>query len=285
METREIAMSKLTKLMGATSVLALAALTASPASAGALMAPALSAATGYARLDDAGFGANGVFLGGTVGGPLGLAGLGVQADAAITEAWASNWSAINWVGGGDIFWGGDEGRFGLDVHGDSYHENAFNVKDANVGAFGEWYLNNITVAGKGGWFYPSHGHGNYLGAAGIFYPMPSLALAGSFDWFDAVMHNAAYSPYRYDQRDDIFSVWAEWMVVDTLPLTVGAFFSYDDYNYTSGSSGPGHGDHATLWGLRVKYYLGGNGSLEDMHRNGLLFDWDKGTDWYDEVPF
>lgn len=279
-------MSKLTKWMGTACVLAMGALTTvGPAAADPIAGPAFTAHTGYARADDGGS-ANLWFLGGSIGGPLGFEGLGVQGDIQMAEVWGDGFSAINWTGGGDVFWGGMEGRFGLDAHGAHFHANGANTNDSNVGAFGEYYFGNFTVGAKGGWSFPTGGRGNYLGADLTGYVMPNLAISGSFGWFDTVMSDLTISPARFDSRDDIFSISAEYFLGDDFmfPISVWGGFSYDSFHVSSGVTGvSGFSDHDTVWTIGLRYYTGG-GSLMDRHRQGLLRPWLKGQDWLDGVP-
>jgi hypothetical protein len=286
METKEIAMSKLTRWMGTACVLAMGALTTvGPAAADPITAPAFTVSTGYARLDD-GQTANEWFLGGAIGGPLGFEGLSLQADLQMGEVWGDGFSAIDWTGGGDAFWGGADGRFGVDAHGAHFHANGANTNDSNVGFFGEYYINNFTVGAKGGWSFPTGGHGNYLGADVTGYFIPDLAISGSFGWYDAVLSDRTFSPVRFDSRDNILSITAEYFLADTIgfPLSVWGGFSVDWFHVSSGVEGvEGFSDHDTIWTIGLKWYTGG-GSLMDHHRQGLLRPWLKGQDWLDGIP-
>jgi hypothetical protein len=269
METKEIAMSKSTRILGTASILALA-LAAGPAAAAPLTDWALSLNTSFSLDDPSSGGATwkGWLLGGSATGPInGLDGINVQLDGNYSHNWASHESAESWNIGGSIFWAGMENRVGANVN---YNTVTHAGTLTNFGVFGEQYFGNFTGMAKGGWLSTSGtligGHGNYLGAALSGYFVPDLAVTGSIDWADVVTGLANVSFSREDINITQWGIGAEWLFSEDYGVSIYGGYAYDQVHAF------GFKDHDNVWHVGFRWYMGG-GSLMDHHRNGNLNPW------------
>jgi hypothetical protein len=267
METKEIAMSKSTKILGTACVLGMA-LAAGPAAAASLTGFAGTVTSSYGQFDPGGHAdnINDWLIGGNVAGPLSdVPGLNFQVDGSYIHNWADHFSREDWNIGGSAFWASMDGRIGANV-------NYLTANQAgtftNFGAFGEWYFGNLTGMAKGGWINTSGsaigGHGNYLGAAIAGYFIPDLAITGSFDWTDFVSGFGCQTCGRSDVGANAWQIMAEYLFSEDYGVSI-----YGGYQYTEFR---GSAPHANSFHVGLRWYTGG-GSLMDRQRNGTLNPW------------
>jgi len=275
METKEITMSKRTKLLGAACGFAAAALMAGPASANSLMSMEGVFDTHFTRYNpNAGTDFNAWSLGGQVGGPLAdIANMNFQAGAQYTHLWENHWSTEDWKFNADLFWAGMDSRFGIALVYDTPNTSGYS---GGGGVFGEWYLGNITLAGHGGYISTGGqnqgGDGNYVGVNGAFYPIPDLAVNAGWDWSQVNVGgslcggpmNCGVTGARTN------SWWIEGEYGIPADFLGGAPSIYAGFAYNQFSASGGSEAHETVWRVGVKFYTNGMGSLMDKHRNGLL---------------
>jgi hypothetical protein len=267
METKEIAMSKSTTILGTACVLGMA-LAAGPAAAATL--------TGFAGTVEADYGQNdpprgsdtlhNFLLGGDVAGPLnGLANLNFQVDASYMHNWAHHFSAEDWNFGGNLFWANNDGRVGVNVN---YLTVTHGGTFTNFGPFAEWYFGNITGMVKGGWINTSGslvgGHGSYLGGAVSGYIMPDLAITGGVEWADFVSGFGCQVCGRSDLGATAWEINAEYLFSEDYGVSVFGGYQYTEFR--------GPLDHENSFHIGFRWYTGG-GSLMDRHRNGTLNPW------------
>jgi hypothetical protein len=267
METKEIAMSKSTTILGTACVLGMA-LAAGPAAAATLTGFAGDVTASYGQ-NDAGSGSDTLHnfvLGGDVAGPLSsLTNLNFQVDASYTHNWADHFSAEDWNFGGNIFWASNDGRIGINAN---YLTVTHGGTFTNVGPFAEWYFGNITGMVKGGWISTSGsaigGHGNYLGAGLTGYFIPDLAITGGVEWADFVSGFGCQVCGRSDVGATAWEITAEYLFSEEYGVSGFAGYQYTEFR--------GASDHANSFHVGLRWYTGG-GSLEDRHRNGTLNPW------------
>jgi hypothetical protein len=306
-ETKEIAMSKTTKLMGTACILA-SALGAGPAAAASLMGFTAMVDTHFGRttFSDSGSDSNDQnawSLGGSIAMPIDeLAGINWQIDAQYTHGWNGTdntfdtdgnclvcdaRSAETWDFGFSPFWAGENGRFGINVN---YSTETHWGHLTNGGAFGEWYFGNITAHLKGGWLSsggtPFGGHGNYYGGAITGYVLPNLAITGSVTWSDLVTGATLEStPFpscsaqtcgRRDWNQLNYGAQVEFLVSESLPISVYGGFNYTQFTISEGiPTGTADDFNAYTWMIGVRFYPG-SGALINKHRDGNLFGWLRG---------
>ena len=309
-------MSKTTRLLGTVSALTL--LTASPAAA------QLGGFAGFADLmyshqsvdlDDDFFGNtdtdgwNAFTIGAGIAFPVDeIPGIAWQLDANYssqtgdaevcdildpTECFEGDSSRIVWNLGGSLFWNGAGSRFGINVNYETITDYG---SMTNGGVFGEWYLGNFTIAGKGGWLWgsgtPAGGRGNYLGAQVGGYFIPNLWIGGAVTWSDLVSGSTlvgggifappCFGPTcgRRDFGETNFTLDAEFLISDTFPLSVFGGYTYTDLDISENVSNPLTPDmewNTNTFFIGVRYYLGGMGNLAGIHRNGNLRGWLRGA--------
>jgi hypothetical protein len=296
METKEIAMSDRTRLLGTACVVA-AALAAGPAAADTLMGFNGFAESAYSHTTFSDTGNPDTWNTGSFG--LGMAmpladipNMNWQIDALYTHGWSNDYDHSDggegtvsygdseevWDFGFSPFWAGPQSRFGANFN---YETITHFGHITNGGAFFEWYLmDTVTVSGKGGYLStggtPFGGHGHYLGGGVTFYGMPNLAITGFVDWQDVVTGGAAVKSYlscdpqcnlvgTHDFNSLAWSIDAEFLPNEDWGVAIFGGFTYtqntfakDDFN-----------DSTFHVGLR--YYTGAaGGSLMNRHRNGNL---------------
>ena len=268
METKEIAMSKLTTILGTACVLGMA-LAAVPAAAATLTGFAGTVTTSYGQ-DNPEDGENikNWLLGGSVAGPLSdLPNLNFQFDASYDHNWADDFSAEVWNLGGSAFWANNDGRVGINVN---YRTETHFGHDTNYGVFGEWYFGNITGMAKGGWLSgggaANGGNGNYLGAAISGYFIPDLALTGGVEWAQRITGMGCQVCGRTGANVTALEVAAEFLFSEDYGVSGFASYSHDQFS----SQGDDFNDN--VWRIGLRWYTGG-GSLIDRHRNGTLNPW------------
>jgi hypothetical protein len=209
METKEIGMSKRTKLLTTTCIVAAAF--AGPAAADQLegfngFADAQFDHTTYSSCGNSCHGLNAGTFGAGMALPLAdLPNLNWQLDASYSHQWSGDYDHVYSTAAGTVtsnhgdsqevwnfgfspFWAGPMSRVGLNLNYETVTHSGFRT---NGGAFAEWYVNDsITVSGKGGYLADGGaeqgGHGFYLGAAATFYGTPDLAITASIDDQDVV---------------------------------------------------------------------------------------------------
>jgi hypothetical protein len=274
METKEIAMSKRTTILGTACVLGMA-LAAGAAVAAPLTEWGATVNTTGALTDSGTKGSpteKGWLLGGDVAGPInGLSGMNVQVDGNYMHNWSHHESAEQWNLGGSLFWAGMDNRVGVNVIYDTVtHAGTL----TNAGVFAEQYFGNFTGMLKGGWLNSSGsdigGHGTYLGGALSGYFIPDLAVTGSLDWGDVVTGLANATLSRGDVNVTAWSVGAEWLFSEEYGVSLYGGYTYDQNDVFKFKT------HANVWHVGLRWYTGG-GSLEDHQRNGTLNPWLPGT--------
>ena len=263
-------MQKRTKLLGTVCVLA-AAFMASPATAASLTDWTGIVVADYAHDN----GNNSVTvntgrLGVSGAGPLGVPNLNVQVDGSYMHHWGdfcghSSCSAEEWLFGGSAFWGGMDGRVGINGQ---YNTITHGGHVTNGGAFGEYYFGNLTVDAKAGWLSTGGsgssgiggGHGNYLGGDVTFYGLPDLAVGAGIHYADRITGFGCQVCGRTDINNLTYAGFAEFLL-PFFPVSIGGGIAYTQLERHSG--------HITTFGFRVVWYPGAP-SLIDAHRNGTL---------------
>jgi hypothetical protein len=276
METKEIAMSKSKKTMGAACVLAVAAFAAGPAAAstltdfsGVVNTEFNSAKAGFSGGDSSEPTVKSWLLGGSAAGPLStLPNLNFQVDASYATSWANHFSAIRWDFGGSLFWANDDGRFGANFNYVTVTREGGHT--TNGGVFGEWYFGELTGMAKGGWLSTggteSGGRGNYFGAAIEGYIMPDLGITGSADWTDVITGAGCQVCGRGDVRATLWGITAEYLFSEDYGLS-----GYAGYTYSTDRAFQ-EDFHENVWRIGLRWYTGG-GSLQMHQRNGNLNPW------------
>jgi hypothetical protein len=292
----------MTTLLGTASVLA--TLAASPAAA-QIQGFAGFADVAYSHqsidLDDDFFGntddpgLDGVRIGAGIAFPVDeIPGIAWQLDASYLSQSGDGSSQIVWNLGGSAWWGGAQSRFGININYETVTDFG---SETNGGVFVEWYLANFTVAGKGGWLFgggtPNGGRGNYLGGQVGGYFVPNLWVGGSVTWSDMVSGSTGFGGGivtppcfgptcgRRDFGETNFTIDAEFLVSQAFPLSVFGGYTFSDVSVSENANNPnlidGPDNNANTFFIGVRYYLGGMGSLMDMHRNGNLRGWLRGA--------
>jgi hypothetical protein len=264
-------MLKLTKVLGTASALATVALLASPAAAGSLTDVAISANTEYNAFDSDVSGTdtiNNWLVGLTVAMPLSdIPNLNFQVAASYNHSWLSGFSQETWNFGGDAFWAGMDGRFGVDFN---YLTATHFGHITNGGVLGEWYAGPVTVMAKGGWVSSGGsgfgGHGNYLGGAAEFYIMPDLGITGGVEWSQVITGFGCQTCGRTGVNNTVWQINGEWLVSEDFGASV-----YLGYAHNQVSSS-GNDSDANIFRVGLRWYMGA-GSLVDHHRNGTLNPW------------
>jgi hypothetical protein len=293
-------MSRTTKLLGTVSVLA--TLAASPAAA---------QVTGFAGFVDAQYshtsidldedyfgntdddGWDSITIGAGIAFPVDeIEALAWQIDGNYSSQSGDGSSRIVWNLGGSLFLAYPGSRTGININ---YETMTDYGSATNGGLFTEWYLGNFTVAGKGGFMWgggtPNGGRGNYLGGNVAGYFVPNFAVGGSVTWSDILSGSTGvggggaapcYGPTcgRRDFDETNFTIDAEFLVSETFPLSIFGGYTFTDYQRSENSSNPNLPEqdfNTNTFFIGVRYYLGGMGSLIQMHRTGNLRPWLRGA--------
>jgi hypothetical protein len=221
-------------------------------------------------------------------------GIAWQLDGNYSSQSGDDGSQIVWNLGGSMWWGGVESRFGININYETVTDYG---SLTNGGVFGEWYLGNFTVAAKGGWLWgggtPNGGRGNYLGGQVGGYFVPNFWLGGGVTWSDMVSGSTlvgggysappCYGPTcgRRDLTETNFTIDGEFLVSDTFPISVYGGYTYTDWKISENVSNPllasGDDFDTNTFFIGLRYYMGGMGSLANMHRNGNLRGWLRGA--------
>jgi len=296
-ETREIAMSRTTKLLGTVSVLA--TLAAGPAAADQLDGFAGFADLQYSNTSwDDSYSSDDSSNNFTAG--LGIAfpvdevdALAWQLDGNYSSQSGDGSSRIVWNLGGSFFLSYPGSRTGININ---YETMTDFGSLTNGGLFTEWYFGNITAAAKGGWLWgggtPSGGRGNYLGGNVAGYIMPNFALEGSITWSDLISGSTGvgggyggpcFGPTcgRRDFTETNFTISGEFLVSQTFPVSVFGGYTYTDWKVSENSNNPnlvsGDDFNTNTFFIGVRYYMGGMGTLIENHRNGNVRPWLRGA--------
>jgi hypothetical protein len=295
-------MSRTTKLLGTVSVLAMFA--AGPAAADQLDGFAGFADLQYAHtsldLDDDFFGntdddgLDGVRVGLGIAFPVDeVEALAWQLDGNYASQSGDGHSSILWNLGGSLFLSYPGSRTGININYETLTDFG---SLTNGGLFTEWYFGNFTVAAKGGWLWgggtPSGGRGNYLGANVAGYFVPNFYVGGSVTWSDLISGSTGvgggygapcYGPTcgRRDFTETNFTIDAEFLVSETFPLSVFGGYTFTDFKASENANNPlissELDNNANTFFVGVRYYMGGMGSLINMHRNGNVRPWLRGA--------
>ncbi len=160
--------------------------------------------------------------------------------------------------GGSLFWASDMARAGGTVAYKSIDlGGGFDVNATGYGAFGEFYLSDFFTIGAhgGGWSGEAAGFdsdGFYIGGRLTGYVMPNLAIAGTLDFLGDDVGGDATT----------WGVDAEYQFSPTTPISI-----YGGYRNTSFDGG---GDIDAFF-IGVKFYAGSAPmELVGNHRNGAL---------------
>jgi hypothetical protein len=222
-----------------------------------------------------------------------IAGIAWQLDGNYTSQSADGASAIVWNLGGSIWWGGEQARIGINVN---YETMTDFGSLTNGGVFAEWYLGNITAAAKGGWLWgggtPTGGRGNYLGGQVGGYFMPNLWLGASATWSDLVSGSTLYGGGigtppcfgatcgRRDLTETNITLDAEFLASQALPISIFGGYTFTQWKVSENVSNPlltGGDFNTNTFFIGVRFYMGGMGTLINMHRNGNLRGWLRGA--------
>jgi hypothetical protein len=275
METKEIAMSKRTTMMGTGCALAMAALAAGPAAADTLTGLNLAAQAGF-QSDDNSAASDTVksgIVGGSIAGPITeVSNLNFEADASYSTSWADHYSAIDWVFSGSVFWANMDGRIGVNLNYETL-TGAGHVTSG--GLFGEWYFGSITAMGKAGFSnsggnspITNGGTGNYMGAAVVGYLTPDLAITGAVDWQDLVITGNPYQVVgRYDNGLTAWQINAEYLFDEDYGFTGYAGFVHNTFRLGGVSTDD------NVWQIGLRWYTGAPESLMTSARTGTLHWW------------
>jgi hypothetical protein len=277
-------MSKSTKLMGTVSVLA--TLAAGPAAADTLMGFAGMADLSYTNVsyDDNGSGSdssNNFAAGLAIAFPVDeIANLNWQLDGSYASTSYDPGSSITWNLGGSLFLAYPGSRFGININ---YNTLTDYGSRTNGGVFGEYYLGNFTLQAKAGWLWgggtPAAGRGNYLGAGAVGYFVPNLAISASVSWADLVTSatqlRSCYGPTcgRTDLTHTDIGIEGEFLVSEEWPISVYGGYMYTDVSISANVSNPlltGDDYSTNTFYIGLRYYVGGQGTLIEQHRNGNL---------------
>jgi opacity protein-like surface antigen len=285
-------MSRMTRLLGTVSVLA--TLAAGPAAADTLMGFAGMADVSYTHVSlsgDNGFdgdGSNSFGAGAAIAFPIDeIAGFNWELNGSYFSTSFDPGSSIDWNLGGSIFWAGPGSRFGVNVN---YNTITDYGSLTNGGVFTEWYFGNFTAQAKGGWLWgggtPAGGRGNYLGAGLVGYFVPNFAVSADVTWADlvtsATQGTFCYGPTcgRRDLTHTDFGIEGEFLVSETFPVSIYAGYQYTKLSLSENASNPFLFDddfNTNTFYVGLRFYMGGQGTLIEHHRNGNLHKFLRGA--------
>jgi hypothetical protein len=209
-----------------------------------------------------------------------IAGFNWQLDASYFSSSGDDSSSITWNLGGSLFWAGPGSRFGININ---YNTLTDYGSQTNGGLFTEWYFGNITAQAKGGWLWgggtAASGRGNYLGAGLAGYFMPNFGISAAVTWADLVTSATqgwpCYGPTcgRRDLTHTDFGIEGEFLVSETLPISIYGGYQYTNASISENISNPYLSDddwNSNTFYIGLRYYMGGMGTLIERHRNGNL---------------
>ena len=159
--------------------------------------------------------------------------------------------------GGTVSYGSQDvsefGGHGLTLTGTTY------------GLFGDWYANHwLTLSARGGGLSASAsgfgmslhiGNGGYAGAQIVGYPTTNIAISGVVDYLQFPIESESFTTTTV-------GFGGEFRVFPKCPMTIGAFYAYNTIKVE------GESVNGSAFGLRLKYYWGPGGTLEDQQRGG-----------------
>lgn len=171
----------------------------------------------------------------------------------------ANW---DWNLGGSAFWADAMFRAGATVNYSSikFGTNDGSINFTNYGAFGEYFLDCVTLGVKGGGFSGSDSiSGDYFGGEAVGYAMPDLALSGMIDY-------TKVNGVSNDINETDFTLQGEWLFSHAIPVSL-----YTGYTYTSLKAGPAD-DHVNTFFVGVRFYTNGSQdeTLDQHQRTGTL---------------
>jgi hypothetical protein len=188
--------------------------------------------------------------------------LGAELDAGYNNISVSGASADMWNFGGSAFWAAFPGRAGVTL---DYASLSTSIAGVNVsghattyGAFGEFFLDQLTLGLKGGGLsgggaaagFGASGSGGYVGGAATGYITPDFALSGTLSYLTA----------QGGHSTDI-GVSAEFLFSHELPVSVFGGYVYDSSSGTNNN----------VWQIGIRFYTSGTGNtLIEHQRNGTL---------------
>jgi hypothetical protein len=254
-----------TKFFGGVALAALGALWLTPAAAAPVIASGVvDGGYSYSSVNNHGGNANDWSINGS--GVLPIAtNWAVQGDVGYSSISASGASENNTYGIASGFYAGSFGRIGASVGYTQLAPKNATVDATSYGVFGDWYGGDqFTVSARGGGISGT-GHANggsatisgadYVGGQVVGYIMPNLAATGTVDYVRVPLSGTSVTATSY-------RVGGEYLLSQSMPLAVSADYSYATVNVL-GFSGSDN-----TFSIGLKYYFGGNGSLEDHQRSG-----------------
>jgi hypothetical protein len=203
---------------------------------------------------------------------FGLGGaFGAELDASYTSIDSTNLFGFT----GNVFWAPAFGRAGVNVSWQTtefdFSTVTIDVNGLTYGAFGEFYIGQfLTVGAKVGGMsvdfddgtVSDSQSGSYIGAVLTGYITPNFALHG-----DALFSGVSDFLGTPDDLDNtMFSVGAEFLVSQMIPISIFGSFQFGNIDFGSG------GDLDTdKWIVGARFYFGSGGpTLVEKHRNGTL---------------
>lgn len=197
------------------------------------------------------------------GGGSGLFSFGainLQGDASYHDYIVGGPNVSNWNAGGEAFWRGMMGTLGATGGYDSLdHPNAHIT---HYGGFGEYYLNSITFAAKGGGFSgTASADGYYAGGEVLGYLAPNFALSGNVNYYH---FNHTVANPNFHETD--FTAEGEWLMSQRVPVSLYGGYTFSDYS----------GAHANTFFVGLRFYMNpaSNAPLIERQREGTL-DWSR----------
>ena len=123
--------------------------------------------------------------------------------------------------------------------------------------------------------------------------MPNLYVGGSVTWADLISGSTfqgggiiaptCFGPTcgRRDFTETDFTIDAEFLISETFPLSIFGGYTFTDFKQGENISNPiphrRNGLERQHVLHRVRYYMGGMGTLIELHRTGNLRPWLRGA--------
>ncbi len=252
-------------LFGAAAVAALGALWLTPAIAAPVVTSGdVSGGYNYTSVNNSGGNSNDWTVNGSGVVPLGT-NWAAQGNLGYSSISGSGQSENNTYGIASGFYANAMGRLGASVGYSQLNAHNVTVDVTSYGGFADWYANNqFTLSVRGGGISGTgHSQGtsanlsgaDYVGGQVVGYVQPNLALSGTIDYLDIPIAGTSIQTTSY-------RVGGEYLLSQSMPLAVSAGYSYETVNVL------GFNADANVFSIGLKYYFGGNGSLEDHQRSG-----------------
>jgi hypothetical protein len=244
---------------------ALGALWLTPAIAAPVVASAdLNAGYNYSSFNKGGGAVNDWMINGAGVVPIGT-NWAVQGNAGYSHITGSGGTQNNDYGVASGFYSNQMGRLGASVAYTQLYPSQGSATATSYGAFVDWYASDMfTLSGRGGGISGSISTGghhvnasgaDYFGGQAIAYLQPNLALNGAVDYVRLPFSGVTVESTSY-------GVGGEYLLSQAMPLSVSAGSHYTNYSLL------GFKADANVFSVSLKYYFGGNGSLEDHQRSG-----------------